>query len=1264
MILQRRIGRSACAMASVLVTVMLAMGALTSAALGAEAPRWVITAVPTPTNVLANTPRDEVQRLTVSATGGTFVLEVLPKSNAYQKYQRSPAIPYNATAAEVQAALETTGGIEGGGVSVTGGPGSSEPYEVTFLTGNAEVPLELMRVDSAGLTSGSASVSQVTEGAPAPELTITAINVGGVQTDGSTISVGDVLPAWLTATRVVGYDTYSSGYASYGQGEAPMTCSTTPVNCTYEKPVDPGDQLVMTVTLAAGAAPSDDPLNRAEVAGGGAAQVYVERPLGAGAGQADFGPAPGSVVAAISTTQAGAHPNITTAFELATATTDKDAGGDPKDIRFDLPPGLVGSTVGMSKCSMTRVIEGSLGGSNPCQADTMVGTATIVLTGLSSAHPERFSLTVPVYDVAPAPGEPAAFGFDAIFLPVRLDTSVLSNGDYAVRVTAPNLPETLSTLASTVTIWGVPSEHSGTGSNGETTFVSPGTFGGLDAGQSPVPLLTNPQQCTEPLISTMEADPWEKPGAFAGESVSAGILTGCGLVPFSSSFTFLPDTLEAGAPAGYTFNLNVPQKNEQNTLATSSLKNFSLKLPLGVVVNPSAAWGLKACSKAQFYGTKYPSQDPAALAECPREAQVGEVEVETPDLQKTLKGQVFLAEPECNPCTPTDAEDGKMVRLYVQLVGEGEAGIIVKLEGQGHLDQKTGQITTVFDKDPQVPFNHLHFALGGGPRAVLANPRTCGTVTAEGDLTPWSTGPGVSDSIPFYELDINQGCFGPQFNPSFVAGMPNIQAGEYGAFTLAFGRSDHDQYLSGLSMRTPPGFLGKLTGVELCKEPQASAGTCGPNSQIGHVQALTGPGANSFLVSGGQVFLTESYGGGNYGLSIVVPAVAGPYTLSGTTGHGTVVVRAKIVVDPHTAALTVTSDPLPTMLDGIPLQLKAVNVTIDRPDFTFNPTNCNKTSIDGTLSSAEGMSATAASPFQVTNCATLGFKPRFAVSVAAKTSRANGAGLGVKLTFPSWSAGKEANIQAVKVDLPKQLPSRLTTLQKACPDATFNANPATCAPESRVGQVTATTPILPEPLRGPAYFVSHGGAKFPELVFVLQGYGVTIHIDGETFISKNGITSDTLRSVPDAPLSSFELVFPAGPYSALAANGNLCKDKLAMPTAFTAQNGAVVHQATPIVVTGCKREITVLRHGATGEKGTIVVSVPSAGTLVASGAGLLRVVRRVTGAGSAAVAVSLSKQQQKLLALHRGRRLRVTVKLTFIPTHGSKLSDSVTLLMG
>ncbi len=1020
--------------------------------------------------------------------------------------------------------------------------------------------------------TSSASPTNLSPGGTG-ELTVTAVNVGGAATDGSEITIEDTLPPGLKATEVSGFDVYAGGpfvFVEFPLPAARLNCTTPPeLVCSRTATIQAGDQLVMKIDVEVEAGASSSVVNQASVSGGGGQEASVSSVMNVSSTTPAFGLATGSVFAAVSSHRAGVHANVSTGFAVNTVAPGVTAG-NPKDASFDLPPGAVGNTVGLPKCSVVNVTLEN------CPADTIVGVASTLVAILG---PPLIEVT-PIFNIAPAPGEPAAFMFTIATIPVRLDTSVLSDGNYGVRVSARNLNEAAIPLGSTITVWGVPADHQG---SGPIRITADEKGGGVTSVGAPsevatrVPLLSNPTQCELPLTAVAEADGWRNPHVVEKVVAPVGSMTGCLELPFESTFTFLPDTLEAGAPAGYDFDLRVKQQNLPDAPSTSDVKSVSLTLPEGVVVNPSAAWGLKACSAAQFYGPNHPSQQPAPPASCPREAQVGTVSVHTPALEEALEGQVYLAEPDCHPCTPQDAANGKMVRLYVQLVSEGEGGIVVKLEGHGMIDQRTGQITTVFDENPQLPFSEFKLKISGGSRSVLANPRACGTVKATGDLEPWSILEAlgeaalVSDSKPYYEFEINQNCFGPRFQPSFVAGMPNIQAGAYSGFTLAFGRADNDEYLGQLTTTMPTGLLGKIAGIPLCEEAQAVAGSCDAASQIGTVEALTGPGANPFLVSGGHVYLTRGYGGAPYGLSIVVPAVAGPYTLAGTNGTGSVVVRAQIFVDEHTAQLRVVSGQLPSMLDGIPLQLKAVNVRIDKPQFTFNPTSCAKKSIVGSLTAVEGLSSTVTDSFQVTNCASLAFKPGFNVSTTGKTSRANGAGLDVKLSYPSGSFGKAANIKSVKVNLPKQLPSRLTTLQKACTDTVFNQNPASCPAASRVGSATATTQILADTLTGPAYFVSHGGAKFPELVIVLSGDGVTVQLDGETFISKAGITSSTFRQIPDVPVSTFELKLPQGPGSALAANGNLCTSVLKMPTAFTAQNGLVIHQTTPIAATGCPK---------------------------------------------------------------------------------------------
>jgi hypothetical protein len=529
-----------------------------------------------------------------------------------------------------------------------------------------------------------------------------------------------------------------------------------------------------------------------------------------------------------------------------------------------------------------------------------------------------------------------------------------------------------------------------------------------------------------------------------------------------------------------------------------------------------------------------------------------------------------------------------MLRLFLQAQG---SGVRIKLSGRTEIDQGTGQLTSVFEDDPQQPFERLTLHLDGGPRAPLANPSTCGTATTTSRLVPWSSTP----ALPFTaepSSSFRVGDCPARFAPSFGAGMTGgVQAGGYSPFAVVFSRTDRDQVLGGITLQTPPGLLGMVSHVPRCGEPQASQGSCGPESRIGTVTVAAGPGAEPFWITGGRAYLTGPYRGAPFGLSIVVPAVAGPFNL------GEERVRAAIYVDPHTSALTVISDPLPTQKDGIALQVKTVAVNIDRPQFIFNATSCEPMAISATLSSTRGPAAGASSPYQALNCAKLPFKPSFTASTTGNASKANGASLEVKVA----QAPGEANIQKVDVRLPLALPSRLTTLQKACRGAQFAANPAGCPAASNVGMAIARTPVLNAPLAGPAYLVSHGGAAFPDLDIILQGEGVTIELVSNTDI-KNGVTFSRFETLPDAPISSFELKLPQGPFSALGANGNLCKltktvtvrkrfalhrhgrtlhvvrsvketvpEALQMPTTIVGQNGARVKQTTSIAVTRCSK---------------------------------------------------------------------------------------------
>jgi hypothetical protein len=1026
-------------------------------------------------------------------------------------------------------------------------------------------------------------------------LFVSASNLGDKEVNGSSsrVVLRDVLPAGLVARSASGKTGGLAG--AFGGGRAPVSCTVVSgslVECVYEGPLPPYEQIEVMIGVEVAGAKSGE-VNEVRVSGGGAPGVVLKRPIVVSGAPTLFGVAnyeqtafneDGSV-----DTQAGSHPYaLTTVLDLNRTAEVPYQPALPKDLRFDLPPGLVGNPQPLPQCPDTKFVSFQFEEGSLCPADTALGVASITI--YEPYFREVITITVPLFNLKPSVGEPARFGFKTVFFNTILDTSVRTGGDYGVTVSVNNITELTSFLGSQVTFWGVPGNPIHDQSRG-WQCIDAGLYSGAGAGEckpqnqtnSP-PFLSLPTSCTGALQTTVQAASWAQEGVFT-EPVSPPFepaLDGCNRLPFEPSIKVAPDGQAGSSPSGLTVGIHVPQDAilSPTGLAESNVKDTTVTLPAGVALNPAAADGLEACSETQI------ALEVHSAPACPEASKVGTVEIKSPLLPNALTGAVYLAAQDQNPF-------GSLVALYL-VAQDPVSGTLIKVAGEVKPDPVTGQLVSSFKNTPQLPFEDLNLHFFGGSRAPLGTPALCGSYTTTAAIAPWS---GNASAEPSSEFQITTGpngsaCASPlPFAPSLTAGATNIQAGAFTPFTMTMSREDGQQGLQAISLHMPPGLSGLLSSVKLCGKPQADQGLCGPESEIGETIVSVGLGGNPYSVRGGKVYVTEGYGGAPYGLSIVNPAKAGPYDLEKNTPCDCVVVRARIEVDPLTAALTITSDNtgpyrIPTILDGIPLQIKHVNVLVNRPGFTFNPTSCDPMSITGSLSSTQGATSALSVPFQVTNCATLGFKPAFSVSTAGKTSRANGASLHVKLVYPKGSFGSQANIKAVKVDLPKQLPSRLTTLQKACPDSTFNANPAACSPESRIGEAKATTPLLPVPLTGPVYFVSHAGLKFPELVIVLSGYGTTIQLHAETFISKAGITSSTFRTVPDAPVGTFELTLPQGKYSALAAPGNLCKATLKMPTAFTAQNGATIKQSTPIRVTGCpKKAKKAGRHHKTGGRG-------------------------------------------------------------------------------
>jgi hypothetical protein len=994
-------------------------------------------------------------------------------------------------------------------------------------------------------------------------------NTGGAPTDGSPITITDNLPPGLTLDPVGGGNTEFYGEDDFGNSSQ---CSAgPPITCTLSTalPPDTSEFMFVPVDIAPGA--SATVTNHVSVSGGGApdASTAETTPISSALAGFGFQDASSEILNADGSadTQAGSHPyEIRTSFDLNTQSDNSGEirvpSGGVKDVTANLPAGLVvnpGATP--VKCTEVQLESEFTGGG--CPAASQVGLVRLSI-GPSGAHTSSGGGLTALFNMVAPAGTPADLAFDAanFGLYVHLAGSVRTGADYGLTAKAHDITQFGLVLSTEVVLWGNPSDSSH--ERTRTPCTTPRYYGqSCPIPPTNIPFVTLPSACSGPLTTTISADSWFEPANPVSTSLQTqdpnggevGV-TGCSRLAFNPSISVQPDTTVADSPSGLNVDLHVPQDGLANLggLAEANLKTAVVTLPAGTSVSPSAADGLGGCSQAQI------GLDNASEPTCPDASKIGSVEVDTPLLSDPLKGAVYLAQQGNLPGNGSNPF-GSLLAIYVTAEADGA---LIKLAGHVVADPVTGQLTATFDNNPQLPFSDFKLNFFGGPRAALATPEACGTYTTTSSLTPWSGTPAAAPSDTFA---VTTGC-GGGFAPSFSAGTTNNQAGGFSPFSVTFARPDGQQRLGSVQLHTPPGLLGVLKSVAQCPEPQASQGACGPESQIGHTTVGAGAGPDPFYV-GGNVFLTGPYKGAPFGLSIVVHAVAGPFDL------GNVIVRAAISIDPHTAQITVTSDPLPTILQGIPLDLRTVNVTIDRSGFMFNPTSCSPLSVAGTIASTNGVSAGVSSPFEAANCANLPFKPSFAASTQGHTSKANGASLTVKIA----QKPREANIHTVNLQLPISLPSRLTTLQKACTEAQFNANPAGCPEGSFVGTATAHTPVLNAPLTGPAILVSHGGADFPDVEFVLQGEGVEIVLDGKTDIKK-GRTYSNFETVPDAPISSFETVLPEGPHSILGAyvagsnHYKLCGQSLTLPTTITAQNGAVITQTTKLGVTGCPKAKT------------------------------------------------------------------------------------------
>jgi hypothetical protein len=817
-----------------------------------------------------------------------------------------------------------------------------------------------------------------------------------------------------------------------------------------------------------------------------------------------------SASASLSTNQAGAHADLTTEFALKTQLGEGDVV-QTRDVSVALPPGLLGDPTKFPKCTLAELTE--IG----CPQSSQVGITEALLLGNTKP------IVIPIYNMAAPQGGNivARLGFIVLpFYPVTINVRVHPEEDYAVSASLGGIASLVPLRTAKTTIWGVPTSPSHDseritpqeGANGE---APPG--GGRASELPPTPFLSNPTRCGVPLEVSVSADTYQRPGVFSTRTADLGPLGGCGKLSFAPALSATPTSTEAAAPTGLDVDLQVPQDESPEGLATSHLRDARVTLSEGMTLSPGAADGLGSCDASQ---AAYKADGPA---HCPEAAKIGSAELDVVGLEHPLRGALYQRTPEGE----------ELFRIWIVA---NEEGVHVALPGEIALDQRTGQITSSFAENPQVPLREAKLHIFGGPRAPLANPSRCGAYQTAWELTPWSGGAAVEGNAP---MSIDTGCQAGGFSPGLELGTTSPLVGAVAPLVTEITRRAGEGNISGLTLALPPGLLAKLRGVPLCEAASALEGSCPAGSRIGSVAVAAGPGADPLWIpqpgkEATAVYLTGPYKGAPYGLAVRVPAQAGPFDL------GTVVTMVALEVDPTTARVIARSDPLPQILKGVPVSYRDLRVYLDRPDFTINPTSCKELSATAAFTSPEGQSATATSPFRLTGCRELPYSPHLKLRFTA-TGRSADPGVTATLT----QRQHQAATAAATVILPSTEYIDNSHINNPCTRVQFAAE--ACPPKSILGHAEAQTPLLDQPLKGPVYFRSDPKRELPDIVADLHGQ---IHIVLVGFIDarvKPGTEISRVRtrflSVPDAPVSKFTMHLYGGRRGLIENSRDLCEGK-------------------------------------------------------------------------------------------------------------------------
>ena len=840
-----------------------------------------------------------------------------------------------------------------------------------------------------------------------------------------------------------------------------------------------------------------------------------------------------STEATLSTLEAGRHPDLTTEISF------KPVAGDPvpdtESLGIDFPAGLTANPTRFPTCSLVKFNNAFM---NPCPQDSQVGIVDIEFVGGSS-------FTEPLYNLPALEDEVARLGFIGFIYPTILEIDLRSESDYGLTVRAANMPSTLHIVRLETTTWGVPADpiH-----NSERVLPIEAVFcpeanpaqepcagGSRSSGLSPEPFLTNPASC-QPMVFNFVTTSYLDPGLEYTGSADAGTITDCEKVPFKPRLSISPTNRRAGSPTGLEATLEMPSEEAVNTVNSSPLRSARVVLPEGMKLNASAAEGLDGCSAEQAaYRTPGPAQ-------CPDASKLGTAKFVSPALKRPIEGGIFLRTPE----------PGHLFRFWLV---SNELGVNLKIPAEAELNQETGQLTTVVPESPQLPTEKVVLRFNDGPRAPLRNPTSCGTSEATYELGPWSGNPSATGIVP---ITIDQGCDGAGFDPKLLAGTISPTAGDFSPLVFDVSREDGEQNLSVIDVTFPKGLTAKLAGVPLCPDASASSGACPAGSQIGIVKAAVGAGTQPLWIpQAGKpstaIYLAGPYKGAPYSAVATVPAQAGPFNL------GLVVVRSGIYVNARTAQVTVKSDPLPQILQGVPLDYRRVRIEINRDRFTLNPTSCAEQEIQATLLSSDGRTATPSDRFQAADCASLGFKPKLSLRLKGGTNRS----AHPRLQAVLQASPGQANIRRVSVALPHSEFLDQEHIETICTRVQFAAD--SCPKNSIYGHARALTPLLDQPLTGSVYLRS-SSHELPDLVVDLRGQ-LAITLVGRIDSVNEGMRA-TFGSNPDAPIRKFVLNMKGGRKGLLVNSRDLCSARSFATVKMAAHSGRTSRTQT-LLKTGC-----------------------------------------------------------------------------------------------